>query len=102
MAQDNAKLAAELNRLSLATAAQAVEAIRLLERRYPAAISLEIAVQALLTAAVSLLVTGRAQGLPLDVEAAARRGIETVLKLKIRHHHRRPDGSFDPVGKARH
>ncbi|WNJ89141.1 hypothetical protein [Bosea sp. 685] len=96
----NEQIAAELNALSLATAVRAVEAIEGLQQRYSSVVALDIAVQALLTAAVSLLRTGEAQGFQVDVERAARAGIENILKLNARHHQRRPDGSFDPAGAA--
>lgn len=89
-------IAAELNALSLAIAEQGVQRIEELQQRYPALIALDLVVQAMMTATVSLLKTGEAIGLPINPEISARACLANVLSLRVKHHERHPDGSLGP------
>ena len=64
-------------------------------------VAVTLAVDALLVAAVSVLQTAAHEGsIPsCDLDTTIRKRLDYILSLPDHFHHRRPDGSFDPVGQ---
>lgn len=64
-------------------------------------VAVTLTVDALIVAAISMLQTAEHEGSipPCDTDAVLRKRLDYLLSLPDHYHHRRADGSFDPVGQ---
>lgn len=89
------------NKLALQTS-EALNTIRAhIASQHGPEVAVTLTVDALLVAADSMLQTAVHEGNipPCDTDAVLRKRLDYILSLPDRFHHRRPDGSFDPVGQ---